>query len=209
MCCRQTFRARPFAVAGAEYTGRGSLLSAGPVSGVLPESGYGCFCTQNSSLCTFFRPWIPFSARKSVSSQHENSKVEMLERIQYALFILLFVLAGSLDGAQVQSGRVVSQPTEFASPLSGRRFRHTIVSRRQSSPATLRSKIPSNRPPRRRSSVCAMMPGPWRRPRAVLPSGLFGLLRPASQAGRLLCLFAGAYPDLAAVPVPVLPHVPG
>ena len=34
----------------------------------------------------------------------------MLERIQYALFILLFVLAGSLDGAQVQSGRVVSQP---------------------------------------------------------------------------------------------------
>ena len=110
LCCRQTFRARPFAVAGAEYTGRGSLLSAGPVSGVLPESGYGCFCTQNSSLCTFFRPWIPFSARKSVSSQHENSKVEMLERIQYALFILLFVLAGSLDGAQVQSGRVVSQP---------------------------------------------------------------------------------------------------
>ena len=43
LCCRQTFRARPFAVAGAEYTGRGSLLSAGPVSGVLPESGYGCF----------------------------------------------------------------------------------------------------------------------------------------------------------------------
>ena len=74
----------------------------------LPNLCY--FCTQNSSLCTFFRPWIPFSARKSVSSQHENSKVEMLERIQYALFILLFVLAGSLDGAQVQSGRVVSQP---------------------------------------------------------------------------------------------------
>lgn len=95
---------------------RGGIYRAGLVairracSGVLPESGYGCFCTQNSSLCTFFRPWIPFSARKSVSSQHENSKVEMLERIQYALFILLFVLAGSLDGAQVQSGRVVSQP---------------------------------------------------------------------------------------------------
>lgn len=146
LCCRQTFRARPFAVAGAEYTGRGSLLSAGPVSGVLPESGYGCFCTQNSSLCTFFRPWIPFSARKSVSSQHENSKVEMLERIQYALFILLFVLAGSLDGAQVQSGRVVSQPTEFASPLSGRRFRHTIVHAAVfTCDAPIRN--PSNRPP--------------------------------------------------------------
>lgn len=55
-------------------------------------------------------------------------------------------------------------PTRFASPVSGRRFRHTIVSRRQSSPATLRSKIPSNPPPRRRSSACAMIPGPWRRP---------------------------------------------
>ena len=37
----------------------------------------------------------------------------MLERIQYALFILLFVLAGSLDGAQVQSGRAVSQPDQI------------------------------------------------------------------------------------------------
>lgn len=100
-------------------------------------------------------------------------------------------------------------PTRFASPVSGRRFRHTIVSRRQSSPATLRSKIPSNPPPRRRSSACAMIPGRGDGLRAVVPSGLFGLLRPASQAGRLLCLFAGAYPDLAAFPVPVLPHVPG
>lgn len=55
-------------------------------------------------------------------------------------------------------------PTRFASPVSGCRFRHTIVSRRQFSPATLRSKIPSNPPPRRRSSACAMIPGPWRRP---------------------------------------------
>ena len=55
-------------------------------------------------------------------------------------------------------------PTRFASPVSGCRFRHTIVSRRLSSPATLRSKIPSNPPPRRRSSACAMIPGPWRRP---------------------------------------------
>ena len=70
--CRLRFSGRHFLVLAnlsgtafrscrAEYTGRGSLrLSAGPVSGVLPESGYGCFCTQNSSLCTFFRPWIRF-----------------------------------------------------------------------------------------------------------------------------------------------------
>lgn len=107
---RPAFRSRP---EGAEYTGRGSLPCAGRVAEVSRGSGYEYFCTQNSSLCTFFRPWIPFSARKSVSSLHENSKVEMLERIQYALFILLFVLAGSLDGAQVQSGRAVSQPDQI------------------------------------------------------------------------------------------------
>src|SRR5699024_6384203 len=107
---RPAFRSRP---EGAEYTGRGSLPCAGRVAEVSRGSGYEYFCTQNSSICTFFRPWIPFSARKSVSSLHENSKVEMLERIQYALFILLFVLAGSLDGAQVQSGRAVSQPDQI------------------------------------------------------------------------------------------------
>ena len=64
------------AVAGAEYTGRGSLPSAGLVSGYYLNPAMGVFVLKNSSLCTFFRPWIPFSARKSVSSQHENSKVE-------------------------------------------------------------------------------------------------------------------------------------
>lgn len=37
----------------------------------------------------------------------------MLERIQYALFVLLFVLAGSLDGAQIQSGGAGIQPGLF------------------------------------------------------------------------------------------------
>lgn len=37
----------------------------------------------------------------------------MLERIQYALFILLFVMAGSLDGARIQSGRIDTQPGLF------------------------------------------------------------------------------------------------
>lgn len=37
----------------------------------------------------------------------------MLERIQYALFILLFVLAGSMDGARIQSGRVDIRPGLF------------------------------------------------------------------------------------------------
>lgn len=55
-------------------------------------------------------------------------------------------------------------PTGSASPLSGCRFRHIIISRRHSSPVTLRSKIPSNPPPRKRSSASAMMPGSWRRP---------------------------------------------
>ncbi len=34
----------------------------------------------------------------------------MLERIQYALFVLLFVLAGSLDGATPQGGACRVQP---------------------------------------------------------------------------------------------------
>lgn len=37
----------------------------------------------------------------------------MLERIQYALFILLFVLAGSLDGARVEIAREGAQPDQI------------------------------------------------------------------------------------------------
>lgn len=37
----------------------------------------------------------------------------MLERVQYALFILLFVLAGSLDGARVEIARGGAQPGQI------------------------------------------------------------------------------------------------
>lgn len=133
----------------------------------------------------------------------------MLERIQYALFILLFVLAGSLDGAQVQSGRVVSQPDRICQST----LRTPVPAHNCFTAAVFTCDAPIENPVqpsaqkaivRLRHDARAMASAA-----AVLPSGLFGLLRPASQAGRLLCLFAGAYPDLAAVPVPVLPHVPG
>ena len=127
----------------------------------------------------------------------------MLERIQYALFILLFVLAGSLDGAQVQSGRAVSQPDQIRqSSLRTPVPAHNCFT---AAVFTCDASIENPVQPSAQKAIVRLRHDT----RAVVPSGLFGLLRPASQAGRLLCLFAGAYPDLAAFPVPVLPHVPG
>lgn len=158
---RPAFRSRP---EGAEYTGRGSLPCAGRVAEVSRGSGYEYFCTQNSSLCTFFVHGFRFLRERVYLRCTKIVRLKCwrgFNMLCSSCFLSWQEVWTALRFSPV--GRFRS-PTRFASPVSGRRFRHTIVSRRQSSPATLRSKIPSNPPPRRRSSACAMIPGPWRRP---------------------------------------------
>ena len=79
----------------------------------LPDYQYQCLHLPFYQICDTFgvkiHHFVHFFVRK-VAFQRERAYIRcaeivlsiMLERIQYALFVLLFVLAGSLDGATPQ-----------------------------------------------------------------------------------------------------------
>ena len=87
----------------------------------LPDYQYQCLHLPFYQICDTFvakiHHFVHFFVRK-VAFQRERAYIRcaeivlsiMLERIQYALFVLLFVLAGSLDGATPQGGACRVQP---------------------------------------------------------------------------------------------------
>lgn len=87
----------------------------------LPDYQYQCLHLPFYQICDTFVlkifHFVHFFVRK-VAFQRERAYIRcaeivlsiMLERIQYALFVLLFVLAGSLDGATPQGGACRVQP---------------------------------------------------------------------------------------------------
>jgi hypothetical protein len=86
-----------------------------------PDYQYHCAYLPILRICCTFvakiHHFVHFFVRK-VAFQRERAYIRcaeivlsiMLERIQYALFVLLFVLAGSLDGATPQGGACRVQP---------------------------------------------------------------------------------------------------
>ena len=125
----------------------------------------------------------------------------MLERIQYALFVLLFVLAGSLDGATSQGGACRVQPG--MSPQAA--LHAPVTAQNYFTAAVMLSGDASIEIPAHSSEHKAIVRHRFyarsAAAEAVAQLGALGPRRALFQAGRLLHLFSGADSDLApAVP---------
>lgn len=78
---------------------------------VVRQSGrFDTFVAKIHHFVHFFVRKVAFQRERAYIRCAEIVLSIMLERIQYALFVLLFVLAGSLDGATPQGGACRVQP---------------------------------------------------------------------------------------------------
>lgn len=85
-----------------------TFVGGGPSSG---QSGrFDTFVAKIHHFVHFFVRKVAFQRERAYIRCAEIVLSIMLERIQYALFVLLFVLAGSLDGATPQGGACRVQP---------------------------------------------------------------------------------------------------